>query len=485
MKRLTLILVLTLTASALWAQKGKVNKAKNYADYGNFEAAFPEIDELTKDEEAKSLAYTWLGKAYVYMKAYEYPTEKLVPGTEKTLFLLNKTGEYKETVEGDLQHLQYEHVKVTFKKNPANGKSYLHDFEVTKPYHENPLPIAYTSLHKALKFDAKGDAKGKKKGKYKEDIYEEFGRLSGFYKNKAIGFYSSGKFLKAFEQLDTALAIDQMDNINKLDTIWVYYGGLAAMMAGNGIKAEATKDTTKTEEQIIAAAAPYYKKGTQWLGKVLELDYQIKDDSGKVVVSETAQIFGYLSSCYAGLGQEDKAFETLDKGLARYPEDQTLMLFMIDYYHKNDQPEKAIEYLNKAISSDQDNVQLYFFKAMMYEKMKDKENAIKIYQKALEKDPMFADAAYNLGVLYFTAYTELQKEADEIPTNKPEEFKAKTEEAKAELAKAQKYMEKAHEINPKDHYYVRGLKEVYANQNKMDKAKEMDELYKKLTSGGQ
>ena len=103
-----------------------------------------------------------------------------------------------------------------------------------------------------------------------------------------------------------------------------------------------------------------------------------------------------------------------------------------------------------------------------------KEEAEKYYTKATQANPKFFEAFYNIGAIYVNQAAELQKEANDLPLDKVDEYNKLIEKANEELTYALPYLEKAHEINKTDKVTINALKEAYVRLKMNDKLKELN-----------
>ncbi|MCK7537046.1 MAG: tetratricopeptide repeat protein [Marinilabiliales bacterium] len=136
-------------------------------------------------------------------------------------------------------------------------------------------------------------------------------------------------------------------------------------------------------------------------------------------------LYTLLAEAYKAKGDNEAYLNTLKIGFERYPSNQNLLGYIINYYIlEAENTDEAFKYLELAIEKDPTNAHFYSAKGHLYDKMNKKEEAKVNYNKAIELKPDFFEAYYNLGVIYFNEAVALTEEANQIKDNK------KYEEAK-------------------------------------------------------
>src|SRR5512133_2545479 len=101
------------------------------------------------------------------------------------------------------------------------------------------------------------------------------------------------------------------------------------------------------------------------------------------------------------MGDTAKGVEVIKQCFNKYPEEQTVMYEMINYYLDSEEGNQALELINKAKASDPKNVSLVFTEGTLYDKMGNTQEAERAYKQCIEMNPDYYDAYYNLGDLYY------------------------------------------------------------------------------------
>jgi len=307
---------------------------------------------------------------------------------------------------------------------------------------DNPLGIAFESYKKALDLD--------EKGRNAKSIKIKLTLLTSDLTNQAVEAFNKedyDKALNAFEQIIELEALPAMKTEGEeasVDTVIIYNAGLAAY------NAEKYDDAIK-----------YYKEAAKY----------------KYNGARTYQL---ISSSYIAKKDTLGALETLKEGLNDYPDNNAIMVDLINIYLNMNKSDEAMKYLNMAISQDPKNASFHFAMGTLYDKLGNFEESKKSYETAISFKPDYFDAYYNLGALFFNKGVKQVDVANAVPANQPEKYEAEKEKANDEFKKAIPYMEKAHECNPKDRYTLESLKALYYRLGMVDKQKEVEEKMKNL-----
>lgn len=314
--------------------------------------------------------------------------------------------------------------------------------ENLKKYSDNPLSEAFKSYKKALELD--------EKDRYGKSIKIKLTLLTTDLTNLAVDAFGQedyDKALLAFEQIleleDLPVMKAEGDEV-VVDTIIIYNAGLAAYNA-----------------QKYETAIKYYKEAAK------------HGYNG----SRTHQL---ISSSYIAMEDTVSALKALQTGLESYPDDNAIMVDVINIYLNSGKSDDAMKYLNMAISQDPENASFRFALGTLYDKLEKFDDAMKCYEKAIELKDDYFDAYYNLGALYFNRGVKQVDVANAVPANEPEKYEAEKAKADVEFKKAIPYMEKAHECNPKDKFTLESLKALYYRQKMTDKQNEVEEKLKNL-----
>ena len=229
---------------------------------------------------------------------------------------------------------------------------------------------------------------------------------------------------------------------NVVDTVYYYYGGRAALEDSN------------------------YAEANRMFEEAVANKY------------EDPFLYVFRKQAYFGSGDTAKGVAVIKEGFNKYPENQSILIEMINYYLTSNQADEALKLLAVAKASDPKNVSYTFAEATLYDKLGRFEDAERSYKACMDINPNYFDAAYNLGVLYFNKAVKIYEDASKITDNVAYE-KAK-KEGDDVLLQAVPYMQKAHEIDSKDRPSLETLKTIFYRLKMDDQYKQVVEELKAL-----
>jgi tetratricopeptide (TPR) repeat protein len=321
----------------------------------------------------------------------------------------------------------YERVNVTY----LNGA--VDSYEETKPLYDNPLPVAKEGLDKAKELDT--DKKLEKK------IVEAYLRLADLFERQAIEVFLKEDFKSAFINFEQSVIIGQKPFLaDKIDTTTIFNTGMAASRAN------------MDDESI-----KYYE---------LALSYNYPEPT----------LYIFLKNKYFAKEDTAKGVELLGEGFDKFPDNQDIVVELINYYLLSGKGEEALNYIKIAQEKDPDNVSLVFAEGTLYDKQGEIEKAAATYKRCNEIEPEYYNAYYNLGVLYYNNAQKLYDASNDAPDD---EYKKMIEQGDDELRKAIPLMEKCYELNPEDSSPLETLKNIYYRLKMTD---EYEEVKAKLES---
>ncbi len=297
---------------------------------------------------------------------------------------------------------------------------------------ETPLKDAFKCYIKSLTFE-------KKPEKAKTKLALRLNTLKPKAFNHAITFYEKKDYAKAFEYFELAYNISN-ENVMQIgvDTALLFN---VALSADNG--------------NVYDQAVKYY-------GECADLGYK------------GASPYTYIAGIYERQKNNEKFIETVKIGYEKYPNDQNLLVKLINYYLTNDKPNEAFVYLDKAIAKEPENATYHYAKGTLFDKLKKVDEAVACYQKAWDLKPDYFNAVYNIGVLYYNNAANITTEASNLDLNEVKKYNTLIKKSDAEFARSLPFMEKAHELKPEDITTMETLKTLYHRMKKYDKKKEIE-----------
>ncbi|MFT4545631.1 MAG: tetratricopeptide (TPR) repeat protein [Polaribacter sp.] len=397
-KKTTLFTAALLISVAVFGQKSKRTSANNYLEYGELDNAKEAIDPTILHEKTMNEAKTWYFRGLIYQAIYETKDEKY-----KTL-------------------------------------------------DDNPLQVAYESFAKCVELDEK---------KYHTDMVLKYLDIEGKqFVNQGILAYNAKEYAKALKAFENTLAICKIENIERTDTLAIYYAGACAQETG---------DLAKSEMYYRQAIAVGYK-------------------------AEAAYV--RMERMYAAAENNEKAFAILKEGREKFPENQTMITDEVNVYLGQDKHAEAVTALSAAIKGEPDNASLHFAFGFVNDRLASKElekddnggeqydlymiAAENSYKKAMELDPTNFDAVYNLGAMYFNRAVKMNEAANMIDDMK--KFEIARDAADVEFDISLPILEQAYQINADDKGVLASLKQLYYRKMAKDESykTKYDEIVAKL-----
>ena len=276
---------------------------------------------------------------------------------------------------------------------------------VTKPVVENALAGALEAYKEAYKVDVK-------QSKVK-DIAEGIAAISNSYLEDGMTAYMLGDNATASKYFGLAAEASLVEPYSNLNTEALYNAGYTALAAGDVNQA-------KYYYEMCLAHNYYYENG---------------------------EVFSKLGEIYTNLEQPEKACEILEQGFMKYPQSQSILIGLINYYLQSKKDTgRLFELIAAAKANEPNNASLYYVEGNIYNELrqavaadeegaeaKKKEyfdSAIKAYEECVKVNPEFEFGYIGKGIQYYNYAVELQdKASNEFNQAKYEALLAQMEEA--------------------------------------------------------
>lgn len=304
-----------------------------------------------------------------------------------------------------------------------------------KIFAKDALNVAYEAYNKSKELDVKEE--------YRGDIVIRMQQIGGQLFNEGINFFTANDIDNALLNFEKAISIGKDNKL--IDTLAIYGSALC-----------------------------YEKKGEKTKAISIYNDLITMQMNERSIYSSQAML-------YKDAGDFEKAAETIELGLSRFPGDNDLIITQANLYISTNQHEKALQSLNIAKEKEPENVSIQYAIGVTYDLLKndtllpkaDREryfnDAINAYDATLKLDPQFFDALFNMGVLYFNKGGDVINVANKLPLNETVKYEQMMAEGNDYLNKALPYFEEGEKINPGDRQLLISLKEIYTRLKMMDK----------------
>ena len=413
MKRLSFSFILLAIVSASYI-KAQTDDVQPIINYNILENKFKKSNAAIEDHKKNTKAKTWITRGELMMERFAVNLQYIrmgMPVSEAKLFF-REPDEIKQTQDGadTIEEYVYKRINLTFK----NGT--LDDWVETGKIHENPLPEAKKSFEKVIELDTEG--------KFSEDLKEKLNLLKIQFESEAVYTYNKDNFEGAYFNFGKILEINEIELMGGVIDTVIFYNS-----------ARVASELEKFEDAIeLFEVARGYDYNNPFL-------------------------YIFLNNCYNITGDTASGVEVLKDGFRTFPENQSILIELINYYLLTGIADEALEYLAIAKEDDPENISFYFAEGTLYDKLERFDDAKRSYEYCLELDENYFNAYYNLGVLYYNYAVKLYDEANKI--NDIQEYNKAKAVADEEIVKALPYIEKAHEINPDDLESLKTLKTLY------------------------
>jgi len=253
-------------------------------------------------------------------------------------------------------------------------------------------------------------------------------------------------------------------------------------------------DTVAASAMVIEAYSAFYGEQIEKALPVLE---KLKDNP----IEGNANVYLIIMDAYRKLGKQDKELAIIEEAKKRFPNNPNIRNEELNYYLRTNQQDKLMQKLEAAVAEEPGNAMYQYNLANAYTNMAfPKEGAAPSnvdeliakaeagFNKALSLEPDNVGYHYDMGVLYFNQASKVTNQMNEVTgTSAEDDKKWKTLDAKrtALFEKAFPHLEKVYvTLEPKvkeldaDNKFIyqsslAAMSEIYARQNKLDKASEM------------
>ena len=362
MKRILIALAVLLSVQVADAQVKTPEAAKKAVEAAEVAAQNP--------KKAVKVA-TWTKLATAYMDAYNAPTGNLWVGAgfqELPLLLGNQkpVAEEQAVLGGEPCLKQIFADKELY----FNQSGQIILINVTNPVCENALAKAVEAYKKAYEVDLK-------KSKVK-DINTGLTQISQKYLSEGMNSYQLGDLAKASELFGLAADAMATEPLAQVDTTSLYNAGFTAWMV---------KD---------------YERAKTYFEKCLAVNYYYDD----------GEVFAKLADVYKNLGDAKKSAEILETGFVTYPQSQSILIGLINYYlENNENADRLFELIAMAKQNEPNNASLYYVEGNIYKELGNVEKAVAANYQCADINPAYEFGYIGAGVLYYELAVKLSEEA--------------------------------------------------------------------------
>lgn len=388
-------ILLTVAMLAVALTAGAQNKDQLLSSIDKAKAA-------TENEKKAANPTTWIKYGDAFLNAYNALFGDQWIGISKTESMLLGGGKPLSQEQVQLNGAAYSLEHYEFRDLYYNSADVLEMVIITKTIMDEDLLVqARDAYLKAAEVDAKGS-----KAKV---LSEKLIQLRDKFVNDAMSYYTLGNVEKAAYYFEESLPCSENPVVNGIDSMIVYYTGVAYNAIGNTEKAK-----------------KYYEE-------CLAIGY---DQAGDVAAS--------LAEIAKSEGNTDLAKKYLNEAFAKYPSSQSVLVSLINLYMEtNDDPQKILDLIKSAQANEPKNASLVYAEGNVYKGLGDIENAVKCYYRSSEIDPNYVYGVYSVGNTYFDEAIAIQDKMNALDINDVEGYDALQKEFEKYLEMSIEPFEKA------------------------------------------
>lgn len=369
-------ILLTVAMLAVALTAGAQNKDQLLSSIDKAKAA-------TENEKKAANPNTWIKYGDAFLDAYNSLFGDQWIGISKTEAMLLGGSKPLSEEQVQLNGAAYTVEHYEFRDLYYNAGGVLEVVIITKPIMDEDLLVqAREAYLKAAEVDAKG-SKAKA-------LNEKLVMLRDKFVNDAMSYYTLGDVEKAAFYFEESLPCSENPVVNAVDSMIVYYTGVAYNAIGNKEKAK------------------------KYFDECLSIGYDQKGD-----------VASALADIAKSEGNTDLAKQYLNDAFAKYPASQSVLVSLINLYMEtNDDPQKILDLIKAAQANEPGNASLIYAEGNVYKGLGDIDNAIKCYYRSTEVDPNYVYGIYSVGNTYFDEAIAIQDKMNALDINDVEGYDA-------------------------------------------------------------
>ena len=314
---------------------------------------------------------TWLKYGHALIDAYDAPAGNgFINATRQEIQLISNNEKPVSVETVTLGGQTWEKEVYATKNYYYTASGNLGMIEITKPIYPDALDLAVEAYAKAAELDVKNS-------KTKEIVGAELS-IAGKYVEDAYTSYTLGDLKKASVLFEKAANTSAMAPACQLDTNSVYNAAFTAWLSGDIDRAE------------------------EFFGKCYNLGYY----------GEGGETFAKLADIADKKGNADKNRDYLEEGFQKFPQSQSILVGLINYYlTSNGSTDRLFELLGEAKKNEPNNASLYYVEGNICNQLGKIDDAVAAYNQCAQIDPTYAYGYIGLGQLYYNQALKFSEEA--------------------------------------------------------------------------
>ncbi len=362
MKKIFLVLAIAACLQTVDAQAQKSPAAAK--------AAVEKAAAATANPKQNTKPATWIKYGNALLEAYSNPAGNGWVGMSLQELMLLGGGE-KPQSETTVQLGGRNFTKQVYETRNYyfNENGLLEIIEITQPVIDNALDLALDAFKSAAACD---------NGKKTKDITTGLQNVASKFSEEAYSFYTLGDLSKASVMFEKAADASETAPLSQLDTNSIYNAAYSAWACGENERAKSL-----------------FVRG-------LEDGYYGVD----------GESYAKLADIESKLGDENKSLEYLEEGFAKFPNSQSILVGLINYYVKSgENTDRLFELIEEAKKNEPNNPSLYYTEGDINEKLGNGDAAVAAYRKCAEIDPNYVFGYIGEGIHFYNLAASIQEEA--------------------------------------------------------------------------
>ena len=363
-KILTILAIAASVAATAQAQNKEVAAAK---------AAVEKAQAAVENAKQNTKTATWLKYGESLVKAFDAPAGNAWVGMSTQELQVLTSGER------PLGESQVEVGGQTMVKREYANKNLYFDqagtlrvIEVTKPVVEDALDKAVEAYAKAAELDAKGQKT--------KDILNALENINEKYTEEAYTAYNLGDLKKSSVLFEKAVAAAATAPLSKVDTNSIYNAGLTAWHSFD------------------------FERAKGFFEKCLSYGYY----------GTGGETYAKLADIADRLGDKEASKNYLTAGSQKFPESQSLLIGLINYYINSGEDTAALfDLFAEAQKNEPDNASLFYVEGNARKKLGQNEEALAAYEKATTVNPNYEWGYIGKGILLYDMAAEVADKASQ------------------------------------------------------------------------
>ena len=333
-------------------------------------SAVEKAEAATTNPKQSQKPATWIKYGKALLDAYDAPAGNLWVGmSRQELQVLGGSDKPLSESVAELGGRQMTKVVFENKNLYFNENGLLEVIEVTKPVVEGALDKALSAYAEAAKLDPANK---------KKDISAGLTELAGKYASDAYNAYAFGKMGEASISFEKAAAASATAPLSQIDTNSIYNAGFTAQAAGDNARAK------------------------EFYTKCLSLGYHGTD----------GDTYAKMADVCDKLGDKETAKNYLEEGFKSYPQSQSILVGLINYYvTSGSDTDRLFELLDEAKKNEPNNASLYYVEGNINEKLGKGDAAVASYRKCAEINPAYEFGYIGEGIHFYNLAVAIQDKA--------------------------------------------------------------------------